>query len=143
MEYSTEEIRKFLLEKELKVTPQRMGILEAIYSLNNHPTADDIIRKVRKKYPHIASGTVYNVLHTFVKNNLIKKVTTDKDVIRYDGILERHHHLYCRENNLIQDYFDEELDHLLRDYFSKKKINGFQIDEVMLQIKGKCFQHKK
>ena len=118
-----------------------MGILEAIYSLNNHPTADHIIRKVRKKYPHIASGTVYNVLHTFVKNHLIKKVTTDKDVIRYDGILEHHHHLYSPENNLIQDYFDEELDQLLSDFFSRKEIEGFQIDEVMLHIKGKFVQH--
>lgn len=141
MRYSSEEIRKLLSDKGLKVTPQRMGILEAIYSLNNHPTADHIIRKVRKKYPHIASGTVYNVLHTFVKNHLIKKVTTDKDVIRYDGILEHHHHLYSPENNLIQDYFDEELDQLLSDFFSRKEIEGFQIDEVMLHIKGKFVQH--
>ena len=37
-----EQIRKNLTDKGLKVTPQRMSILGAIHSLNNHPTADNI-----------------------------------------------------------------------------------------------------
>ncbi len=43
MEISAAEIKNMLTEKELKVTPQRMAILEAIYQLNNHPTAEKII----------------------------------------------------------------------------------------------------
>lgn len=137
-----EEIRQVLSGKGLKVTPQRIAILEAIYKLDNHPTAEKIINEVRKSNPNIASGTVYKVLDVFEKNILIKKVHTDEGVVRYDGVIEDHHHLYCPESNLIQDYFDEELDNLLRDYFRKKKINGFKIDEMTLQIKGK-FENNK
>ena len=43
-----EDIRNNLLGKALKITPQRVVILEAIYTLNNHPTADNIIEYVRK-----------------------------------------------------------------------------------------------
>ena len=43
------EIRNKLIEKGLKVTPQRIAILEAIIKLNNHPTAENIIDYIRKK----------------------------------------------------------------------------------------------
>ena len=37
------EIRNKLSDKGLKVTPQRIAILEAIIKLNNHPTVENII----------------------------------------------------------------------------------------------------
>jgi len=136
MHFSIEQIRNKLLEKGLKVTPQRLAILDAIYRLGNHPTAENIIEYIRHNNPNIASGTVYKVLDTLIENKLIKKVYTDKDVMRYDGILETHHHLYCPENELIEDYVDENLDHLLHEYFKDRKIKGFHISEIVLQIKG-------
>jgi Fur family peroxide stress response transcriptional regulator len=137
MKLRNEEIQSKLKERGLKVTPQRMAILEAIYALNNHPTADNIIEYIRKAHPNIASGTVYKVLDVLVDNTLIKKVKTEKDIMRYDGILEQHHHLYCSECDLIEDYVDPELDQLLMNYLSDKNFPGFQIDSIALQIKGK------
>ncbi len=71
-----------------------------------------------------------------VLNSLIRKVTTDKDIMRYDGILESHHHLYCSSCDLIKDYEDKELDELLKKYFENKNLPGFTIEEFLLQIKG-------
>jgi Fur family peroxide stress response transcriptional regulator len=133
---SAVEIKNRLTEKELKVTPQRMAILEGIYQLNNHPTAEKILDYIRQKHPCIATGTVYKVLETLVLNGLIRKVTTDKDIMRYDGILESHHHLYCSTCDLIEDYEDKELDELLKKYFENKNLPGFTIEEFVLQIKG-------
>jgi Fur family peroxide stress response transcriptional regulator len=137
MEVSAENIRKRLSEKGLRVTPQRMNILEAVYSLKNHPTADNIIEYIRKTHPNIATGTVYKVLETLVKQNLIKKITTEQDISRYDGTIKKHHHLYSSECNLIEDYMDEELDSILKEYFKKKEFPGFKIEEIGLQIRGK------
>jgi Fur family peroxide stress response transcriptional regulator len=134
---TTTEIKNKLTEKGLKVTPQRMAILEAIYNLKNHPTADKIIDYIQKMHPNIATGTVYKVLITLVDNQLIKKVKTEKDVMRYDGILQNHHHLYCIESEEIKDYFDEELDDILQKYFKKKNLPDFKIEDIVLQIKGK------
>ena len=136
MKLSIEEIRKKLSDKGLKVTPQRLAILDAIYKVGGHPTADNIIEHIRKSNPNIASGTVYKVLDTLIENNLVKRVTTDRDVMRYDGIMEKHHHLYCIECDIIEDYIDEELNTLLKNYFKKKEIEGFHIKDFMLQIKG-------
>jgi Fur family peroxide stress response transcriptional regulator len=136
MKILMEDIRNKFAEKGLKITPQRVVILEAIYKLNNHPTADNIIEYIRESHPNIATGTVYKVLETLVENGLIKKVTTDKDIMRYDGILEKHHHLYCSECDLIEDYIDEELDKLLQNHFKNKNIKGFKIEDIVLQIRG-------
>ena len=117
MKVSRDEIRKQLAEKGLKITPQRFSILEAIYNLHNHPTAENIIEVIRESHPNIATGTVYKVLDTLVANNLIQRVKTDQDVMRYDGVIEKHHHLYCSECDLIEDYIDKDLDKLLKEYF--------------------------
>lgn len=136
------ELRNKLIAKGLKVTPQRLAILEAIVKLNNHPTAEHIIDFIRNNHPNIATATVYKVLDALVENNLLKRVKTDKDNMRYDAIMGKHHHLYCSKSDRIEDYMDEELDKLIEDYFKRKGIPDFKIEDVKLQIEGKFLKDK-
>lgn len=133
---TVKQIKEKLKGAGLKVTPQRLAILEAVYKLGNHPTSEQISDHIRDTHPGIALGTIYNVLDTLVDNGLVRRVKTDKDAMRYDGIIDRHHHLYCAETDRIEDYFDEDLDGMLKDYFNKKGISGFEIRDIILQIKG-------
>ena len=142
MNTGVDKIRNKIAEKGLKVTPQRMSILEAIYNLENHPTVEQIIEFIRKKHPNIATGTVYKVLNTLVNNNLVKKVKTEKDIMRYDGLIENHHHLYCAVCDYIEDYKNSELDKLLMKFFEENKIDNFIIDDIKLQINGRFIIHK-
>jgi len=137
------EIRNKLVEKGLKVTPQRIAILEAIIKLNNHPTAENIIDYIRINHPNIATATVYKVLDALVANKLIKKVKTERDVMRYDAVMESHHHLYCSESDRIEDFVDTELNEMIEKYFEKKKIPDFKIEDVKLQIIGKFLKDDK
>ena len=132
-----EEISSRLFEKGLKVTPQRIAILEAIIRLNNHPTAENIIDYIRRNHPNISIATVYKVLEVLTETGLIKKVKTDNDTMRYDAILENHHHIYCSDSDRIEDFMDNELNQVLENYFRKKKIPHFQIEDIKLQIIGK------
>lgn len=142
MNNNIDKIRNKLSGKGLKITPQRISILEAIYNIGNHPTAEHILEHVRKTNPNIATGTVYKVLDTLVSNNIIKKVKTEKDIMRYDGVIENHHHLYCMECDYIEDYKDPELDRLLKSFFEKNEIENFIIEDVKLQINGRFIKHK-
>ncbi len=119
-----------------------MRVLEAIYKLNSHPTAENILEHIRKTDPNISQGTVYKVLETLVDNNLIKKVKTEKDVMRYDGKIENHHHLYCIQCDHIEDYSDENLDKMLKDFFKEHSIDNFQIEDIKLSITGNFIEHK-
>lgn len=129
-------IRSKLQELGLKVTPQRVAILKAILILKNHPTVEEITKFVKKNHPNISVGTVYKVLDTFVENNLIVRVKTAKDLMRYDPVMSNHHHLYCAETDRIEDYQDEKLNTLINDYFKKNKIKNFNIQDIKLQITG-------
>lgn len=129
-------IRDKLQEKGLKVTPQRVAIFDAIVKLRNHPTADNIIDYIRSNHPNISVGTVYKVLDSLVENNLVKKVKTERDIMRYDAIMTNHHHLYCAETDRIEDFVDDKLNHLLTEYFRKNKIKNFNIQDIKLQITG-------
>lgn len=133
--------RKIIIESGLKVTPQRLAVLNALTHLENHPTVDKIIDFIKKNHPNIAVGTVYKTLETFVLKGIVKKVKTDRDFMRYDAILEKHHHLYCIESDRIEDYYDEELNNLIENYFRTKKIENFSIEDIKLQIVGK-FKNK-
>lgn len=129
-------IAEKLSEKGLRVTPQRVAIFDAIMTMNNHPTAEKIIDFIKENYPNISVGTVYKVLESFVEKDLLKKVKTDKGVMRFDPILKNHHHLYCLESDRIEDFEDEELDKMITDYFIKKGIKNFTIQDFKLQITG-------
>lgn len=126
-----------LTEKGLKVTPQRIAILEALIKMGNHPTAENIIDYIHKNHPNISTATVYKVLDTFVSCGLINRVVTERDVMRYDAVLESHHHLYYTDSDKIEDYMDEELNSLLKAYFNEKNIPNFKIEDLKLQIIGK------
>ncbi len=132
-----ESISTKLVEKGLKVTPQRIAILEAIVNLKNHPTAENIIDYIRRNHPNIATATVYKVLDALVVSELVKKVKTEKDIMRYDAVIDKHHHLYCSESDRIEDYYDDDLNKLLEKFFKKKEIRDFRIEDIRLQIIGK------
>jgi len=143
MGFTVSQLQNTLKHADLKVTPQRLAVLEAIYVLNNHPTAENIVDYIRQTHPNIATGTVYKVLDALVVKKIIQKVKTEKDIMRYDGMMHQHHHLYCSESDRIEDYRDDDLDKLLRDYFQNKGVPGFEIEEIKLQLNGQFSKRKK
>ena len=137
-----EEIRDKISESGLKVTPQRIAVYQAIVDMKDHPTAEMIKNHIAEKNPSISLATVYKTLEAFVNKNLIRKIKTEEDVMRYDPILEEHHHLYDQKNETIADYYNDELNQLIRDYFRKNDIPNFKIEDIKLHIIGE-FRDKK
>ena len=135
-------IIKTLIDNNLKVTPQRIAILEVILTLENHPTADKIAEYLRLTHPNVSLGTIYKTLDTFLKKGIIHKVHNDNDFMRYDAIIETHHHLYSSESERIEDYVDEKLNEIIKKYFENIEIPGFTIEDIKLLIIGK-FKDKK
>ncbi len=132
---TVQEIIQRLSQAGLKVTPQRVAVMQALFKLH-HPRADEIFREVSQNLPGLSPTTVYNVLDVLVNKEIIRKVKTEADVMRYDAMADHHHHMYCTQSDRMEDYVDPELDQLLSDYFRKKDIKGFKLKEIKLQIMG-------
>ena len=136
-------IREMIAEKGLKVTPQRMAILEAVYDLENHPTADDIKGYIQENHPSIAVGTIYKTLEKLEEKGLIEKVKTERDVMRYDIVTKKHHHLFSKNSDRIEDYFDDELNKIIEDYFKKHNIKNFKLEDFKIHLTGEFTDDKQ
>jgi Fur family transcriptional regulator, peroxide stress response regulator len=132
-----------LSQAGLKITPQRIAVLEAVVELRNHPTAENVIDFIKTNHPNIATGTVYKTLETFVEKGLIKKVKTDRDIMRYDAVTDPHHHLYCSSSDRIEDFIDPELQKIIEVYLDEHKIPNFKIKDIKLQVIGEFLTDKK
>jgi len=131
------DFHSLLKDAGLRITPQRVAVLDAVFNLEGHPSSEEVSRQVKKRYPSIALGTIYNILDSLTEKGILKRVKTDKGVMLYDSITSKHHHLYCGESDRIEDFYDEELDAMLESYFKKKKIEGFEITDIKLQLVGR------
>ncbi len=126
-----------LKERGLKVTPQRLAVLESLVENNTHPNAESIIKKIRRKHPSISVGTIYNILDVFVEKGIIAKLQTEDNIMRYDPLVKEHHHIYMKDNGDIIDYFDDELTELVKKYLSNKnEISKIVIESVKINISG-------
>jgi Fur family transcriptional regulator, peroxide stress response regulator len=79
----------------LKLTPQRLAILDFLEGNTSHPSAEDIFRVVSAKFPTMSFATVYNTLDTLREKGYIMELTIDPDKKRFDPCTDRHHHLIC------------------------------------------------
>src|SRR5687767_8028454 len=93
--YLYHDLKKRLGSFGLKPTQQRIVTYEALFKLNNHPTAEQIYDFVKPNNPSISLATIYKTLDTFVGSKLICKVMTDDGFMRYDAHTESHSHIYC------------------------------------------------
>ena len=136
MKNDLQQISEKFRQNKLKITPQRIAIYNALLERTDHPTAEVIYQEIQPQFPGISLSTVYNTLEMLCEKGLIQKVKTGRDNMRYDGIEQPHHHLYSAQTDRMEDYFDEELDQWLKEYFSRKHIKGFKIQDIKLQITG-------
>jgi len=92
-------------DKGIRLTPQRIAILKFLEGNTDHPAAEDIYRKVRRRYPTISFATVYNTLQTLTEKGNLLEITIDPTRRHYDPNTTPHHHIVCTDCNEIMDVF--------------------------------------
>ena len=87
----------------MKLTPQRLAILEYLKGNKSHPSAADIYRVVSKKYPTMSFATVYNTLEILRERGKVLELFIDSGKKRFDPNTESHHHLICMKCKVVVD----------------------------------------
>ena len=128
------EFEELCRQKGLPVTMQRRVILEAVLQRDDHPTADQIYEAVQEHIPQLSRTTIYRVLDTFVDLGIIRRLH-QTGAARFDGKINRHHHVVCVHCGKIVDLEDRNLDQLSP---PKGKLQGFKIDDYSVQFSGTC-----
>jgi Fur family ferric uptake transcriptional regulator len=137
-----EEFKSILKEKGLKVTRQRVLILEVLSKCEDkHLTAEEIYELVRKELPEIGLATVYRTIQLLLSLDLIESVQIGDGYVRYEiGRMDaksshHHHHLICLECGKVMSFTDDLLDEL------EKKIMkdvSFQVVNHEVKLLGYC-----
>jgi len=136
-------VKEKLKEAGMKITPQRIAVLQALVDNHHHPSAEELIKIIRQIHPNISVGTVYQILNTLVSKKVIGKIETDDNVVRYDAIIEKHYHLYLDNKQKILDYFDDELTEIIMNYLNRNdKLKNMNIEDVNIQIIGRSKKHQ-
>jgi Fur family peroxide stress response transcriptional regulator len=91
----------------LKLTPQRLAILQYLDGNRAHPSAENIYQNVKKKYPTMSYATVYNTIEALKRKGDLLELTIDPERRRYDPETRPHHHLVCMECKKIVDIFKD------------------------------------
>lgn len=131
------EIRQRLEQAAIKATHQRLVILEALHNTREHLSAEMLHDRLRDEHPSLSLGTVYRTLELLADADLVRRVSNQQGSMRFDAHLEDHHHIICSDTQEVLDYDDPELNEVLTKYFQQKRIPGFDIQYVQLNISAR------
>lgn len=87
----------------LKLTPQRLAVIDILFRERFHGSAEDIHRKIKKRFPSMSLATVYNTLHTLQRIGIVREFRISDANLFFELLTDPHHHLVCRRCDRIID----------------------------------------
>jgi Fur family ferric uptake transcriptional regulator len=133
---SFEDNKRIIRELGLKVTQQRLTILNEIISGRSHFTAQSIFENIAKHFPEIGFATVYRFLRQLSQNGFVTEVRMGGLPARYEWANKSHHdHLTCISCGTIQEFENREIETLQERIASEF---GFTLTDHILELFGQC-----
>ncbi len=126
---------KNLKEQNIRITPQRMAILEFLAQSKNHPTAEEIYRAIEVKFPGMSVATVYNNLRLFTEIGFVKEMNYGDASSRFDFYTEPHYHAICQECGKVADFHYPGLEDV---EMAAQQLTGYAISSHRLEVYGVC-----
>lgn len=95
-------IEEHLRNKRLKITPQRIAMLNQIQQ-NGHMSVEEIYEQIRDFYPAISLATIYKNVNALCDANILREIKAPKGKQRYELSSDRHLHVYCEVCGKLED----------------------------------------
>jgi len=124
-----------LLERNFRLTPQRVELVRLIAVSEGHPSASQLYTKINHQFPTISHATVYKTLTLLKEMNQVLEIDLRNDS-HYDGNRPQPHpHLICVKCNKIIDG-DVSLDQ--ESLRSLEQASGYKILRQQISLYGLC-----
>ena len=129
-------VGKLLSSRGLRVTHQRLSILDAICEGGGHTTLAEIMTRVERADPSIDPSTVHRTVSLLCELGVVAATTVGPADTVYELVGETpHHHLVCtvcgRQQDLAHGAIEEAFDSVRRD-------RGFVVKPRHLILEGVC-----
>ncbi|MDA8096259.1 MAG: Fur family transcriptional regulator [Clostridia bacterium] len=87
----------------LKITPQRLAILNLLEGNIKHPSAEEIYNQLKPQYPSLSLATVYNTLDVLARAGALQEIRIKAEKRHFDPNPVPHGHFLCRICESIHD----------------------------------------
>lgn len=98
-----EEVVQKLENHGIRPSAQRVAIAGYVLATEEHPSADQVWRRVQQQFPMVSRATVYNTLKLFVEKGLLQELVLAPGYAVYDPKTEAHHHFLDEATGSIHD----------------------------------------
>ena len=131
------DITERLKGKKITLTPQRMAVAEYLSECDDHPTADQIHKAIKEKYPSISLATIYSTLELLKEHGQIQELSIRKrGKACFDPNPDIHHHFLCRKcGKIVGLEFDYPQSCPI---IAKDTVEGCKIEEMQAYLYGIC-----
>jgi len=127
-----DEILATLAEHGIQPTPQRIAVAEYVLGATDHPTADEVWAKVRRRCPTLSRATVYNTLNLFAEKGLLRSQPLREGVAVFDPRIAPHHHFIDDDTGRV---FDIPWDAVK--VTGEKSLQGIEVREYQVVLRGR------
>jgi len=115
----------------IQPSAQRVAVARYVLRTADHPSADEVWRRVRADFPQISRATAYNSLKLFVEEGLLRQFSMAEGHSVYDPNVADHHHLIDEETGEIHDVPWESV-RIER----VPKVKGYDVREYQVIMRG-------
>jgi Fur family peroxide stress response transcriptional regulator len=119
----------------VKLTHQRIEIFREVAGADDHPDAETVRRRVRKRLPTVSLDTVYRALWLLTDLGLVRTLGPSRERTRFDANLGRHHHFVCTRCGMTRDFTSDAFDGL-GPPASVGELG--QVGETHVEVRGVC-----
>jgi Fur family transcriptional regulator, ferric uptake regulator len=128
---------QYLRDNNLKVTKERLMLLEELFNSAGHLDADSLLFQLRNESKRVSRATIYRTLDLLVQCGLARKSRLGREHYVYEKVTpgKRHDHMVCTGCGRIIEFYDSELDERQRQVCLE---HHFRPSFDSLQIQGLC-----
>jgi Fur family ferric uptake transcriptional regulator len=128
---------QYLRDNNLKVTKERLMLLDELFNSTGHLDADSLLFQLRNQGKRVSRATIYRTLDLLVQCGLARKSRLGREHYVYERVTpgKRHDHMVCTGCGRIIEFYDVDLDERQRQVCLE---HNFRPSFYSLQIQGLC-----
>lgn len=128
---------RYLRDRRLPVTRQRLEVADAVVRVTDHPSAERIRRELGRRGIRVGTATVYRTLDLLVEGGLVREHDFGDGYRRFEPAADRgtHEHLICQRCGRVVEFSNDRLERMLELIADEQE---FMHRRHRLEIYGVC-----
>lgn len=129
--------RRYLSDRNLPATHQRLAVAETLFFADAHLSADDVARRLAGRGEAVGTATVYRTLDLLVQSGLVREHHFGEGFKRYEPMPagQTHEHCICVACGRVMEFANDRLERMIALLADEA---AFRPQHHRLEIYGLC-----